>query len=271
VVKVLVGCSGWSYTSWVGPFYSKGLPQTKWLGYYSKVFDFVEIDSTFYSIPSPIRTKKWARTTPDHFRFSAKFPRVITHDKAFYNVDRELEYFYSGMASLKDKLLCLLVQLPPSVSFKGGFATFRNFMRVADTRYRYAIEVRHRSWFNDEFYDFLRGESVALVWNQLDTIQAPPVITADFIYLRFIGDRSIKENEFGRIQKDRVKEMEYWASEMRKLPESVKIGIVPANNHYAGFGPGTAKLFMKMMGLDVGKRKGQEEQRSLSDFGLGDS
>ncbi|HEX9677939.1 DUF72 domain-containing protein [Nitrososphaera sp.] len=88
MVEVLVGCSGWSYTSWVGPFYPRGTPQTRWLEYYSKVFDYVEVDSTFYSIPSPIRTKKWARTTPENFRFTAKFPKIITHDKAFYNVNR---------------------------------------------------------------------------------------------------------------------------------------------------------------------------------------
>jgi len=266
MVSLRIGCSGWSYTLWAGPFYPKSSPQTKWLEYYSRVFDYVEVDSTFYSIPSPVRTKRWARVTPGNFRFTAKFPRIITHDKAFYNVDRELEYFYSGMAPLRDKLLCLLVQLPPSISFKGGFTTLKNFLRVADTRYRYAIEVRHRSWFNEEFYDYLRGENVALVWNQLDTIQAPPVITSDFVYLRFIGDRSIQEHDFGRIQKDRVKEMESWAAVIKKLPDSVKVGIVPANNHFAGYGPGTATLFMKMMGLDAGKR--EDVQRTLSDFGV---
>lgn len=262
-MEIRVGCSGWSYTSWVGPFYPKGTPQTKWLEYYSKVFDCVEIDSTFYSMPSPIRTKKWARTTPDDFRFTAKFPKVITHDKAFYNVDRELELFTASMATMKEKLLCLLIQLPPSISYKGGFATLRNFLKLVDPRFRYAVEVRNRSWFNEEFYEYLRGEKVALVWNQLDAIRAPPVVTTDFVYLRFIGDRSIQEKDFGRIQNDRSDEMKAWASEIRKLSDT-PLAIVNVNNHYTGYGPGTAAAFMQILGIEPT----HAQRPTLSDFGV---
>lgn len=267
MAEMRIGCSGWSYSSWVGPFYPKGAPQTSWLQHYAKAFDYVEVDSTFYSIPSPFRVKKWFQATPDNFRFTAKLPKFITHDKAFYNVDRELELFYSAMAPLKEKLLCLLIQLPPSITFGGGFTALRNFLRMANPRYRYAVEVRHRSWFDDEFYSFLRKENVALVWNQLDAIQAPPVVTTDFVYIRFIGDRSIQEHEFGRIQKDRIHEMEFWADELENLPSSVKIGVVAANNHYAGFGPGTASTFRAMIGLP--EAKVGSAQTSLADFGVG--
>lgn len=266
-MELRIGCSGWSYTSWVGPFYPKGTPQNRWLESYSKVFDYVEIDSTFYSIPSPIRTKKWARSTQEHFRFTAKIPKVITHDKAFYDIDRELDFFSASMAELKDKLLCVLIQLPPSISYKGGMTSLKKFMKVADPRFRYALEVRHKSWFNDEFYKFLNAENIALVWNQLDAIQAPPVVTADFVYFRLIGDRSIREQDFGTIQKDRVKEMQAWADVFKKIPQSVKTGIVAANNHYAGFGPGTATLFMKMMGLEPPARR--DQQRTITEFGAG--
>lgn len=138
---------------------------------------------------------------------------------------------------------------------------------MANPRYRYAVEVRHRSWFDDQFYSFLRKENVALAWNQLDAIQAPPVVTTDFVYIRFIGDRSIQEHEFGRIQKDRVHEMELWADELEKLPSSVKIGVVAANNHYAGFGPGTASTFRTMIGMP--EAKVGSAQTSLADFGAG--
>lgn len=117
MAEMRIGCSGWSYPSWVGPFYPKGTPQTSWLQHYAKAFDYVEVDSTFYSIPSPFRVKKWFQATPDNFRFTAKLPKFITHDKAFYNVDMELELFYSAMAPLKEKLLCLLIQIskPPAM------------------------------------------------------------------------------------------------------------------------------------------------------------
>jgi uncharacterized protein YecE (DUF72 family) len=267
-----IGCSGWSYTAWKGHFYPSHLPNAKWLEYYSKVLDYVEVDSTFYSIPSPFRVKKWAINTPSAFRFTVKMPKVITHDKAMSNALRELDFFYSAMAPLREKLLAFLIQLPPSISFKTGFHAMKGFVSVLDRRYRYSIEVRHPSWFNDEFYNFLHENTICLAWNQLDVIKAPPVVTTDFAYVRLIGDRSISEQEFGRIQKDRVREMEYWARQLLSAEGDAKearsIGIVAANNHYAGFGPAMANAFRKMVGLvDITELKGKEQQ-SLADFGI---
>jgi uncharacterized protein YecE (DUF72 family) len=98
-------------------------------------------------------------------------------------------------------------------------------------------------------------------------LQTPPVVTTDFIYLRFIGDRSIDEKDFGKIQIDRTREMEYWAGEVKKLSKNkkLKIGVVAANNHYAGFGPGTANTFRKMVGLP-GVQYEERKQTTLSDF-----
>ena len=91
-MKLYVGCSGWSYTSWQGPFYPLSLENRAWLPYYSQLLNYVEIDSTFYSIPSEFMVKNWERRTPDNFRFTAKFPKVITHDKRFKNVEKELSF-----------------------------------------------------------------------------------------------------------------------------------------------------------------------------------
>jgi uncharacterized protein YecE (DUF72 family) len=258
---------------WVGVFYPPSLEQNKWLQHYSSVFDYVEVDSTFYSLPSVFTVKRWAANTPADFRFTAKMHRAITHAKALYNCDQQLKGFYSAVAPLKEKLLCILVQLPPSISFKTGFNTLKNFAGILDRQYRYAVEVRHPSWFNEEVYDFLKAEDICLVWNQLDDIKAPPVLTTDFIYLRLIGDRSIQEHEFGKIQKDRTAEMQVWADEVKKATmlggRVLKIGIVAANNHYAGFGPATANTFRKMVGLPEREFASTERvQSKLTDFGL---
>lgn len=242
-----IGCSGWSYSAWQGHFYPNKLPNSKWLEYYSKVFDYVEIDSTFYSTPSLFRVKKWAVNTPKNFRFTVKMPKVITHEKAFYNIDKELDYFYSSLSPLKGKNLAFLIQMPPSISFK-AFPAFKNFCNILDTRYRYAIDARQTSWFNDEFYAFLMERDICLVWNEFDSMRAPPVITTDFVYVRLIGDRSIDEKDFGRIQKDREAETAYWVSGVRQA--NVPLAIVAANNHYAGFGPESANGFRRMVGLD---------------------
>jgi uncharacterized protein YecE (DUF72 family) len=121
-----------------------------------------------------------------------------------------------------------------------------------------------------------------LVWSQLAELQTPPILTTDFLYLRLIGDRSIEEKDFGRIQIDRVLEMQKWADNIKAVQdERIKLAIVTANNHYAGFGPGTANVFRNMLGLsearweDTGKDQEQEasrqydldvKQSTLSDF-----
>ena len=88
-----------------------------------------------------------------------------------------------------------------------------------------------------------------IFWSQLDIIQTPAELTSDFLYLRFIGDRSIDEKDFGHIQKDRFEELQKWSKELIKLKDKAKFAIVAANNHYAGFGPATANSFRKMVGL----------------------
>jgi uncharacterized protein YecE (DUF72 family) len=92
-----LGCSGWSYSSWLGPFYPSKLESSDWLRYYSQVFDYVEIDSTFYRMPNKFMVKNWAKKTPDNFKFTAKFPKVITHDKHLVDVDEEVYTYLNNM------------------------------------------------------------------------------------------------------------------------------------------------------------------------------
>ncbi|HJR85715.1 MAG TPA: DUF72 domain-containing protein [Nitrososphaeraceae archaeon] len=252
-MDLYIGCSGWSYSSWEGPFYPSNIDNKLMLTYYSKIFDYVEIDSTFYNIPSQSMVKNWNKRTPNNFRFTVKFPKIITHEKKFRNVEKELSQFYENMEPLKDKILALLIQLPPSYELKEGLETFRNYDFFFDNTFRYAIEVRHSSWFSELAYNMFRNSNISLVWSQMDVLQTPPVITTDFIYLRLIGDRSIQESNFGKLQRDRSLEMKGWTDRISQLKEqekSLKIGIVAANNHYGGFGPGTVNMFREMLNLE---------------------
>jgi uncharacterized protein YecE (DUF72 family) len=196
--------------------------------------------------------KNWDRKTPADFRFTAKFPKVITHDKKFTNVEKELSLFYNAMKPLKEKLLALLIQFPPYVKIIEGLEALKQYDFFFDESFRYAVEVRHPSWFSDLAYNFFLNNNICMVWNQLDRIQSPPIVTSDFVYLRLIGDRSINENEFGEIQKNREQEMKYWGHKFKAVQENekdVKAGIVAANNHYAGFGAATANMFRVMNDL----------------------
>jgi uncharacterized protein YecE (DUF72 family) len=252
-----IGCSGWSYSAWLGPFYPSKLENSDWLRYYSQVFDYVEIDSSFYRMPSKFMVKNWAKKTPDNFRFTAKFPKVITHDKHLVDVNEEVYTYLSNMEPLQEKTIALLIQLPPSMQIIPGLQGLKDLVRILDGRFRYAVEVRHSSWFQDLAYNFFANNDICMVWSQLARMSTPPIVTSDFLYVRFIGDRSINEKDFGKIQKDRIIEMKQWAYEIKQVEsgkergrnKEVNLAMIAANNHYAGFGPGTANLFRKMVGL----------------------
>jgi uncharacterized protein YecE (DUF72 family) len=156
-------------------------------------------------------TKRWASLTPNDFRFSAKFPRSITHEKRLADPERQLRYFFDVMSPLHHQVLALLLQLPPSLTAKEGLKKLKALIHMLDLDFRYAIEVRHKSWFDKEVYKLLSDNNICLAWSQLDTIQTVPELTSDFIYLRYIGDRSIDEKDFGGIQKDRLKELREWS------------------------------------------------------------
>jgi uncharacterized protein YecE (DUF72 family) len=246
------------------------------------VFDFVEIDSSFYRTPNAFMVENWCKKTPTHFRFTAKFPKVITHDKRLKDVEKELDQFFSSIVYLEDKILALLIQLPPSMGIVEGMNGLRDIIPELDKRFRYAVEVRDSSWFQDLAYSFFSNNNMCMVWNQLAGIRTPPIVTTDFLYIRFIGDRTIQEKDFGKIQKDRDLEMKRWARFVKKARiehREINLAIVAANNHYAGFGPGTANIFRKMLDLsemtwnenveipDTGaKISSNTKQTSLSDF-----
>jgi len=165
-----------------------------WFSYYSQIFDFVEIVSTFYKIPSPFMVNNWSKRTPDNFKFAVKFPKVITHDKRLKDVAKDIEKFSDAMEPLYDKILVFLMQLPPSLQIAEGLDLIKNLQDTLDSN-RYAIEVRHHSWFNELFYNYLKEKNYYLVWSQQDNLVTPPVLTTDFVYFRLIGDRSINERD----------------------------------------------------------------------------
>jgi uncharacterized protein YecE (DUF72 family) len=230
----------------------------------------VEIDSSFYSIPDQFMVKNWFKKTPENFGFTAKFPKIVTHDKYLVEVEEEVELFLENIQPLLDKTLALLIQLPPSMEIMPGLEGLRNLLPLLDNRFRYAVEVRHHSWFQDLAYNFFADNDICLVWSQLAKLRTPPIVTTDFLYVRFIGDRSIGEKDFGQIQKDRVLEMKKWANQIRKVDtgigkgkgKEVSLAMIAANNHYAGFGPGTVNIFRNMVGLP---ELSWEDQQQIQD------
>jgi len=273
-LKFYIGCSGWSYSAWKGPFYPPNLESSEWLKYYSQIFDYVEVDSSFYRIPNQFMVKNWFKKTPDNFRFTAKFPKVITHDKHLVDIDKEVEVFLNNIEPLHEKTLALLIQLPPSMEIMSGLEGLRQLVPLLDKGFRYAVEVRNLSWFQDLAYNFFADNNICMVWSQLAGMRTPPIVTTDFLYVIFIGDRSIDEKDFGKIQKDRVSEMRKWARRVKRVEkergkeEEISLAMIAANNHYGGFGPGTVNIFRKMVGLSEisWTYEGPQERTDASNF-----
>ena len=181
-----VGTSGWQYKHWKGRFYPKDLPTAKWLEYYARHFDTVELNNPFYRQPERKTFEKWRRAVPDDFVYAVKLNRFITHIKRL-GVERDsIERSYGTMTGLGPKLAVVLVQLPPRMKFDEDRAD-RFFSLVAPRRRRHALEPRDASWFTDEALTFLRWRNVALVIGETPHWPTHTAVTADFVYLRLHG------------------------------------------------------------------------------------
>src|SRR5574339_71402 len=251
-MKYYLGCSGWSYDEWKGRFYSEDLEEKYWLPYYSQIFNFVEIESTFYKIPSHLMVQRWMMETPNDFKFAVKFPKMITHNSHLSDLRQIIRKFYNVMRPLKNKILSFLIQLPPWLDVLEGINFLNSLDVLLDKSFRYAIEVRHPSWFNDVSYNYLKSRDYCLVWSQHDKLATPPIITSDFVYMRLIGNRSFDDKNFGKIVFDRTAEMEVWSKILLVIQNKVKnvsMAIVSANNYYSGFGPASIKSMAELMKL----------------------
>jgi uncharacterized protein YecE (DUF72 family) len=266
-MSIRIGCSGWSYTDWVGPFYPVQTKPENYLKLYSQVFDTVEIDSTFYRVPSIEMVEHWYSSTPDGFMFCPKLPKRITHDLRLENAAPYLEHFTKRLCVLQDKLGPFIVQLPPSFKVQKHTQQLLQFVEGLDKKHRYAIEFRDKSWFNREIESFLESKGICQVWSVNQYLTTPPAVTADFVYLRFVGDRVI--DQFNRIQRDQMESMKSWNEKLGQVADSVKERFVFFNNHFAGFGPGSVNEFRRLMGLaklDWSDLAKDATQRSMMDF-----
>jgi len=245
--QLRVGTSSWSHESWRGTLYpEKGKPGD-FLSHYAKRFDTVEIDSTWYRIPSETFIRKWERDTPTGFMFSAKVPSIITHEKRLVGCDAELTEFLRVMDLLGPKRGPLVFQFP--FDFKPDqFDTLKKFLETLPSGFKFALEVRHKGWLTERFYDLLRGRAIALVLLDLPWMPKLDLRTTDWTYIRFIGDRKKIEAQtttWEKIVVDRAKEMEEWAPRVQKFLDDGVITWAYFNNHYAGHAPGSVELFLK--------------------------
>jgi uncharacterized protein YecE (DUF72 family) len=242
--KAHMGTMGWSYEFWVGEFYPHGLKPKEFLAEYTKHFDSVELDNTFYRIPSASTVKAWGEQTPEGFLFSAKFPRVVTHVKMLRDCEREVDTFISRMAHLEDKLGPLLLQFPSSFGSK-HFPVLQEFLPTLPKGFRYVVEVRNKSLLGEELRSLLRENGVAQVLVRQPVLKEE--VTADFVYVRWEGDRSKVNGTLGKVELDRTEDNGKWAVQVKKLLNRHLEIFGYFGKYYSGYPPNDAKQLLNLL------------------------
>ena len=265
MVQINIGCAGWDYKDWIGPFYPRSLEKYRYLEYYSKYFDIVEINSTFYNIPSEMAVNKWLIQTPDEFRFIVKVWQEITHKKIDNDIISKISQFFSRLEPLNEKIIAYLVQFPPWFKYSDKHLKQLHLLKnELPSDLTYMIELRDDSWIrSDSLSKIIDGKNFALVTSYLEGINPYYLPNQQKYYIRLIGDRKL--TIFNRVQRTNVDTLEDLDLNMHKLinsPEVYQIFII-VNNHYSGFAPETANILKMKFDVPV---KHFSTQKKLSDF-----
>jgi len=198
MARAHIGTSGWNYKHWAnGEFYPNGLRPSEWLKFFVDHFETVEINNSFYRLPSEAAFQNWRSQVPRDFVFAVKASRFLTHIKRLKDPEEPLQLFFSRAAHLKDRLGPILFQLPPR--FKANIErleVFLNALRSCTKKYkaRCAIEFRDATWLIDPVFNLLRTHGVALCFADWKETHVTGPVTADFVYVRRHSGRGLGGN-----------------------------------------------------------------------------
>ena len=229
--RVLVGTSGYNYAEWKGSFYPDKLSSKKMLSFYADRLPTVEINYTFYRMPTERLLAGWSEATPDHFRFTLKAPRRITHDARLRRCEEATAAFCGAAQTLGSKLGVLLFQLPPS--FKKDLAALDGFLAMLPPALRAAFEFRHVSWHDAEVFERLRARGLALCIADSERLTTPVEITADYAYFR-LRDEGYETRDIVR-----------WAETVATSTAACREVFVYFKHEDQGKGPEFARLFIE--------------------------
>ena len=182
---IRIGTSGWNYPHWKGSFYPDDLPDEQWLAWYAERFDTVEINATFYRLPTTDTLDAWREAVPAGFRFAVKASRYITHMKKLKDPRESTARFFAAIERLGERLGPILFQLPPN--WHCNLERLAGFLEALPAGYRYVFEFRDESWWIDEVADLLRQHEAAFCLFDLAGAAPPRRVTSDLVYLRLHG------------------------------------------------------------------------------------
>lgn len=192
--KLYIGTSGWCYNNWVGNFYPRDLNKNKWLKYYSKYFNTVEINSSFYHLTRKETFNNWALQTPDNFVFVVKASRYITHIKKLVDCSEPFKKLLDSALGLGNKLGLFLFQLPPNL--KKNIIKLEDFFKIILKNYRYVFEFRNESWFCDEVYNLLNEFGAGIAISSSPSFPYHEIITGNLCYIRMHGSEQLYSSSY---------------------------------------------------------------------------
>ena len=233
---ILVGTSGYNYPEWKGSFYPSDLSTAKMLPYYAGKFPTVEINYTFYRMPTPKLIAGWRAQVPPDFRFTLKAPKRITHDKRLRaaEVAESVNGFITAASELGPQMAALLFQLPPN--FKKDLGLLNEFLALLPPKTTAAFEFRNASWLDDEVFEALGARNLALCIADSETRETPIVATADYAYLR-LRDEGYGDGDIAQ-----------WAESAKKLGETAKDVFVYFKHEDEGKGAAFGQQMMALLG-----------------------
>jgi uncharacterized protein YecE (DUF72 family) len=233
MAELRVGTSGWHYPHWKRVFYPAGLKPDDWLAFYAQTFDTVEVNNSFYRLPSREVFEGWARTVPPGFAFAVKASRYITHNKKLKDPRQPLDRLMKSADGLGDKLGPILFQLPPR--WRSNPGRLEEFVGALHSGHRYAFEFRDDSWMNDEIFAILRARNCALCIASSPGRPSVRTLTADFSFLRFHGGELAGKYSSA--------ELSEWAAFARGILSEGKDVYAYFNNDVHGFAVRNATVF----------------------------
>jgi uncharacterized protein YecE (DUF72 family) len=222
-----IGTSGWHYDDWRSRFYPEKLPKTKWLEFYASRFPTVELNNSFYRLPSEVAFQNWYDSSPADFIFAVKVSRFITHIKRLKNTEEAVTNFTNRARILNDKLGPLLYQLPPNMHRNDE--TLASFLSSLPGGLRHVIEFRHHSWFTEPVFEILRRHDAGLCVFDMPSLTSPLLATCDFAYIRFHGSDSL----YSSCYSDEA--LADWAKRIAELAKNLDSVFIYFNNDVAGF------------------------------------
>ncbi len=243
--KIYVGTSGWHYKHWIGTFYPVDTADKNQLAYYQQHFSTVEINNSFYNLPSVKTFDNWRNATPKDFVFSVKGSRFFTHMKKLNVTKADMVKFFRRVDRLKEKLGTILFQLPPG--WKVNTERLETFITRLPPHHRYIFEFRNDSWYTDEVYNILSKYNCAFCIYELAGHSTPMLVTADFVYIRLHGPTQQKYQ--GSYTTTTLKK---WASRCIGWTNKGKDVYIYFDNDQAGYAAFNAETLLGL--LDINSR-----------------